>query len=134
MKTPYLVTVTILGLLCGTFANPTLGDDLDAYGGFTDVVGKKTGFFHTEKIDNRWWLVTPDGHGFFGIGISHPVTSFSQGVVTFSYNGSQEAWLRDGIKKMRDLGYNCAWSGPFAEGRTMGSRVRVPLRTTAEVS
>tara|TARA_B100000809_G_scaffold125232_1_gene123500 strand:+ start:2298 stop:3836 length:1539 start_codon:yes stop_codon:yes gene_type:complete len=90
---------------------------LDNYGGFTDLKGKKTGFFHTQKIDGRWWLVTPEGHGFYGIGLSHPVTSFSQGVVTFSYNGDQEAWLRDGIKKMRDLGYNCVWSGPYSQER-----------------
>jgi len=29
--------------------------ELDTYGGFTDVTGEKTGFFHTEKIDDRWW-------------------------------------------------------------------------------
>ena len=91
---------------------------LDRFGGFTDVKGEKTGFFHTQKIGGRWWLVTPDGHGFFGIGLSHPVTGFSQGTVTFSYKGNQEAWLRDGIKKMRELGYNCVWSGPYSTERT----------------
>lgn len=29
---------------------------LDTYGGSTDLKGEKTGFFHTEKIDGRWWL------------------------------------------------------------------------------
>jgi len=91
--------------------------DLDDYGGFLDIVGRQTGFFHTEKIDGRWWLVTPDGHGFFGIGISHPVTSFSKAAVTFAYNGSQEDWLRDGIRKMRELGFNCVWSGPYSQER-----------------
>ena len=61
---------------------------LDTYGGFTDVRGDATGFFHTQKIDDRWWLVTPEGNGFFGIGLSHPVTGFSQGTVTFSYKGN----------------------------------------------
>jgi len=28
-----------------------------------------TGFFRTERRDGRWWLVTPEGHGFFSIGI-----------------------------------------------------------------
>ena len=97
--------------------NTTPGDNLDAYGGFIDVVGKQTGFFHAEKIDNRWWLVTPDGHGFFGIGLSHPVTSMSQATVTFVYNGNQEDWLRDGIRKMRALGFNCVWSGPYSQER-----------------
>ena len=98
-------------------SNTTDSDHLDAYGGFIDVVGKQTGFFHVEKIDNRWWLVTPDGHGFFGIGLSHPVTSMSEAAVTFAYNGNQEDWLRDGIRKMRALGFNCVWSGPYSQER-----------------
>lgn len=91
--------------------------ELDSYGGFADVKGEKTDFFHTEKIDSRWWLVTPEGNGFYGIGLSHPVTGFSEGAVTHSYKGNQEAWLRDGIRKMRDLGYNCVWSGPYSTER-----------------
>jgi hypothetical protein len=43
---------------------------LDRYGGMLE--GPKfraTGFFRTERQDGRWWLVTPDGHGFFSLGI-----------------------------------------------------------------
>lgn len=111
-----MIHTIALILSFGAFTN-AYGAELDAYGGFTDIEGEKTGFFHAQKIDGRWWLVTPDGYGFFGIGLSHPVTSFSEGAVTFSYNGDQEAWLRDGIRKMRDLGYNCVWSGPYSTER-----------------
>ncbi|MDE0262339.1 MAG: hypothetical protein OXJ37_08050 [Bryobacterales bacterium] len=90
------------------------GQQFDRYGGFLDIKGKRTGFFHTERIDDRWWLVTPDGHGFFGIGVSHPITSMSEGAITFAYDGSQEKWMRDGIRKMRELGFNCVWSGPYS--------------------
>lgn len=90
---------------------------LDRYGGFLDVGGSRTGYFHTERIDGRWWLVTPDGHGFFGLGLSHPVTSMSEGAITFAYGGDQEAWMRDGIAKMRALGFNCVWSGPYSSER-----------------
>tara|TARA_B100001123_G_scaffold437346_2_gene569328 strand:+ start:175 stop:600 length:426 start_codon:yes stop_codon:yes gene_type:complete len=96
MKTNVLILSLVLLLNFEGLAN---GNKLDAYGGFKNVFGKKTGFFHTEKIDGRWWLITPEGHGFFGIGISHPVTHFSQGAVIFGYGNNQEAWLRDGIKK-----------------------------------
>ena len=117
MKATLIIGVNIACMIYGFAVVSASAAELDAYGGFADVKGKKTGYFHTQKIDGRWWLVTPEGHGFFGIGISHPVTSFSQGAVAFSYNGSQEAWLRDGIKKMRDLGYNCVWSGPYSMER-----------------
>lgn len=110
---------TVLALLISMVISlSAIAQELDAYGGFADIKGEETGFFHTQRIDDRWWLVTPKGHGFFGIGLSHPVTGFSRDAVTYSYNGNQEAWLRDGIKKMRELGYNCVWSGPYSTERT----------------
>ena len=81
---------TVLALLMSIVISLSASaQELDSYGG-TDIKGKKTGFFHTQRIDDRWWLVTPEGHGFFGIGLSHPVTGFSKGTVTYSYNGSRK--------------------------------------------
>lgn len=46
-------------------------DTLDSYGGRLDVHGlSKTGWFHTQKADGRWQLVTPDGHAFFSLGVN----------------------------------------------------------------
>ena len=43
---------------------------LDRYGGLLEGPSfDATGFFRTERRDGRWWLVTPDGHGFFSLGI-----------------------------------------------------------------
>lgn len=41
----------------------------DSYGGWTKLQGKKTGFFHTEQIKGRWWLVTPEGNAFYSKGV-----------------------------------------------------------------
>jgi hypothetical protein len=41
----------------------------DSYGGWLKLKGQKTGFFHTERLDGRWWLVTPDGNVFFVKGV-----------------------------------------------------------------
>ncbi|HBE71306.1 MAG TPA: hypothetical protein DDW52_24430 [Planctomycetaceae bacterium] len=121
-------TSTVLALLISiVISHSASAQELDTYGGFTDIKGKKTGFFHTQMIAGRWWLVTPEGHGFFGIGLSHPVTGFSKGTVTYSYKGNQEAWLRDGIKKMRELGYNCVWSGPYSTERARFGYVNYEL-------
>jgi Beta-galactosidase len=47
---------------------PPLG--LDRYGGLLEGPNfDATGFFRAERRDGRWWLVTPDGHGFFSLGI-----------------------------------------------------------------
>jgi hypothetical protein len=44
--------------------------DWDAYGGWKGgPTLKATGFFRTEKVDGKWWLVDPEGHLFFSQGI-----------------------------------------------------------------
>jgi hypothetical protein len=35
--------------------------DLDPFGGHLTVKSQTTGFFHTAKLDDRWWLVDPNG-------------------------------------------------------------------------
>jgi len=51
-------------------ASKSQSRDRDRFGGWS--AGPKldaTGWFRTEKIDGRWWLVDPDGHLFFSTGI-----------------------------------------------------------------
>ena len=48
---------------------------LDRYGGRLDVQSlDRTGWFHTQKRDGRWQLVTPDGHAFFSLGVNAVIT------------------------------------------------------------
>ena len=48
-------------------ANPP---ERDRFGGLVGQIRfHATGFFHTERRGGRWWLVTPQGNGFFSIGI-----------------------------------------------------------------
>lgn len=35
---------------------------LSKYGGRTDKRDKATGFFHTKKINGRWWVIDPEGY------------------------------------------------------------------------
>jgi hypothetical protein len=59
----------ILSLLAfWLFASPAFAQ-YDSYGGWTKLQGKKTGFFHTEQIGGRWWLVTPEGNAFYSKGV-----------------------------------------------------------------
>ncbi|MEM9018672.1 MAG: hypothetical protein AAGC68_16810, partial [Verrucomicrobiota bacterium] len=51
------------------------------------------------------------------MGIAHPITDFSKSAVTFTYLGDQEAWLNGSIERMRSLGYNCVWTGPYCPER-----------------
>lgn len=49
---------------------PAPADGTDRYGGRLDVSLCRTGWFHTQKAAGRWWLATPDGHGFFSLGVN----------------------------------------------------------------
>jgi len=44
--------------------------DRDTYGGFLSTQAKATGFFRVEKVDGRWWFVTPEGHLFYSTGVN----------------------------------------------------------------
>jgi hypothetical protein len=43
---------------------------LDVYGGREAMALTRTGWFHTQKANGRWWLVTPEGHAFFSLGVN----------------------------------------------------------------
>jgi len=43
----------------------------DSHGGWLKLKGEKTSFFHTQKIDGRWWLVDPEGNVFFSKGVDN---------------------------------------------------------------
>ncbi len=44
---------------------------LDRFGGVTGGVSfEATGFFRTQKQDGRWYLVTPEGHPFYSLGVN----------------------------------------------------------------
>lgn len=95
-------------------------DGFDAYGGFTGMSRASTGYFRTEKIDGRWWLVDPDGHPFFSQGINHITyvgtpdrngeTPYHDAAV--ARYGSEENWADAQAQRMGEWGYNTvgAWS------------------------
>ncbi|MDR3710470.1 MAG: beta-galactosidase [Capsulimonadaceae bacterium] len=42
----------------------------DKWGGWQNgPLEHATGYFRTEKVDNKWWLVDPDGHLFISVGV-----------------------------------------------------------------
>jgi hypothetical protein len=66
VTTRLIATALYLFMLSASIrtACPAADPALDKYGGLTGIKGEATGFFHTEKIDDRYWLVTPEGNAF----------------------------------------------------------------------
>jgi hypothetical protein len=94
---------------------------LDSWGGDRRVSLEATGFFRTEKLCERWWLVTPDGHPTWSLGVNNVnpngdrdgVTGerLYQQAVDAAYD-SDEAWALAATDRLRGWGFNTtgAWS------------------------
>lgn len=95
----------------------------------TRVTGRKTGFFHTEQIDGRWWVIDPLGRGYVTAGCDH-----------IHYNGhgstrtsrlryrdandrefkDRDAWADATVKRLLDWGFNQLGAGSDARLRHRG--------------
>lgn len=97
-------------------ARPAL-PDRDKYGGWTKgPTLKATGFFRSEKLGDKWWLVTPDGHLFISLGID----VINTGEATFiTGREAMFAWLPGKDDPLaRFFGQiKGVHSGPVKEGR-----------------
>lgn len=114
-----LLTLTLLATAAQA-ADPDPG--YDAWGGWRGVATTATGRFRTERIAGVWWLITPDGHGLFSVGVDHlrPGGDFSPPLGTAPYHdnilaryGSEEAWATATLPRLHDLGINTI--GAFSE-------------------
>lgn len=90
---------------------------LDRYGGRTDLKGKATGFFHTEKLGGRWFLIDPEGGVFFSVGINAIGLEPPENPVAFTEKfGKKTNWAHATKKILDALGVNTlgCWSDPDA--------------------
>jgi len=107
-----------------THATRTLSDlpsiqkdtKLDEFGGDASghLQGKATGFFHTEKIDGRWWLVDPLGNLFISKGMNSVKlgrTSNTKKALKQKFE-NESGWAKGTTSLLREYGFNCigAWS------------------------
>ena len=108
------VTITAtLGSLSGTAAiNVT--HSFDVFGGLNNIPCTATGFFHTQKVGNQWWLCTPVGHGFFMTGVYVMDTLSSKddlgstyaARVKSKYGDTGPTWSEVQDKRLEGWGFN----------------------------
>jgi len=94
---------------------------LDAYGGLCveSLKREATGFFYTEKIDGRWWIIDPLGYPYINVGLSQIDYSLNgsklQRENAIKKFGSYENWAKETTSQVRDqLYFNSSFS-PRAE-------------------
>lgn len=73
-----------------------------------------TGFFRTEKLDGRWWIIDPEGYPFHhrAVVAFSPGTSARQKQAFAEKFGSNAVWVEKETEMLRSYGFNGAgaWS------------------------
>lgn len=73
-----------------------------------------TGFFRVEKIDDRWWIIDPEGYPFIhkGVAVFRPGRSNNQQAALISKYGNNENWVKQESAFLKVNGFNGtgAWS------------------------
>ena len=75
---------------------------------------KATGFYRTEKIDDRWWIIQPDGCATLSVGvttINHGASERNKTAFKEKF-ASNEDWTQKTIETLQQSGFNTAgaWS------------------------
>ena len=81
---------------------------LSRYGGLTSRREKATGFFHTAKVKDRWWLVDPEGCLFLHRGVTSVTplnTTGARSAFEQKYQ-TAEGWAESTTAFLRDHGFN----------------------------
>lgn len=86
----------------------------DRFGGLPHQPGRATGYFRSEKIDGRWWLLTPEGGLFISRGLNSVALVKTQGgkAALAQKFGTQDNWAAQTVGLLRSNGFNTlgGWS------------------------
>lgn len=82
--------------------------ELNKYGSSKSIKSKKTGFFRAEKINNRWWIIDPEGYAGLNIAMNSVNTGNSERnkeayAQKFTNNTD---WIQKTKTQLHDLGFN----------------------------
>ena len=81
---------------------------LSRYGGLMSQRARATGFFRTEKIGDRWWLVDPEGCRFIHRGVASTRRTDTPGAdaaLQKTFGGTSN-WAVPTVKLLREHGFN----------------------------
>jgi len=110
----------------------------DGYGGDLSIATKATGFFRTEKINNRWWIIDPLGHPFIANvvnGLRLGKSPNNEKAFLEKYK-TTESWMKASAVLLLHSGFNAAgsWSDVDAIIAYNKTTANQPLAYTTQLS
>ena len=88
--------------------------EIGEFGGWKTEQYDATGFFRVQKINDRWWIIDPEGYPFIhrGIAVFRPGGSEMQRVSLQQRYGGVNEWVRQESALLKEYGFNGtgAWS------------------------
>lgn len=96
------------------FAAPPEAMELDRFGGLSSLRAASTGWFRVERIVDRWFFVTPDGSGFFSLGVTHAVDCIrldERDQFRKKFGGDAGKLSEFILERFREWGYNSSGYG-----------------------
>lgn len=91
--------------------------ELDGYGGNKALKLTATGFFRTEKVGDRWFLVTPDGNAYFDAAMANVTASNASEEAKAAFKdlyGTNAVWAKKTAELLKENGFYSmgGWSKP----------------------
>ncbi|MBO4979304.1 MAG: DNRLRE domain-containing protein [Clostridia bacterium] len=100
------------------FLSSSLADTLstyDVYGGISNAgfQGKVTGFFHTERIGERTYVIDPLGNPYFALGINTVDLGHTQNQKDYALEvyGTEQAYYESMTAALKETGINLTYGG-----------------------
>jgi agarase len=116
MRLSFKIIISLF--ICSFIFQPSIlhaEDQFDRFGGWKGLQGTKTGVFHTEEVNGRWWIITPEGHGFWSTGMySVRMSGIPESdtkkrpyqEASLKKYGSEREWARVTRLRLREWGFN----------------------------
>ncbi len=98
---------------------------------------ESTGFYQIAQRKGRWWLIRPDGHISFSLGLNHidPASlryPENRHIREEKYGNSIERWLKESVRPhLLNWGFNClGWNQEVISRGLTNHRIRsiLPMR------
>lgn len=82
---------------------------VDSYGGVINIKGKANDYFTIQEINGRYCFVTPEGHGFLPLSVTHfadVAMNKPNSIFKTKYNSNWEKYSDESEKNIREWGFN----------------------------